>query len=202
MLFLIVECAERLVSHIDIELRYLFERRMHREHGHADIDNIDAEMRNILRYCSAAALIDLAEFAYLPDDVVLIEEFSELADELRIGVRCVGLAARAGVLRDNDTSVYERSVELVVDRLKCGIDTSIDIRRKALGRSENISALKSLSLGEILDEELEISGRESGVADGAYLLFVGQHSDRSIARFGQSRAAMSAGYAQTLSSWP
>lgn len=146
MLFLIVECAERLVSHIDIKLRYLLERRVHREHGHADIDNIDAEMRNILRYCSAAALIDLAEFAYLPDDVVLIEEFSELADELRIGVRCVGLAARAGVLRDNDTSVYERSVELVVDRLKCGIDTSIDIRRKALGRSENISALKSLSL--------------------------------------------------------
>ena len=59
MLFLIVECAERLVSHIDIELRYLLERRMHREHGHADIDNIDAEMRNILRYCSAAALVDL-----------------------------------------------------------------------------------------------------------------------------------------------
>ena len=71
------------------ELRYLLERRVHREHGHADIDNIDAEMRNILRDCSAAALIDLAEFAYLPDDVVLIEEFSELADELRIGVRCV-----------------------------------------------------------------------------------------------------------------
>ena len=80
---------------------------MHREHRHADIDNIDAEMRNILCDRSAAALVDLAELAYLPDDVVLIEELSELADKLRVGVRCVGLAARTGVLRDNDTSVYK-----------------------------------------------------------------------------------------------
>ena len=89
-----------------------------------------------------------------------------------------------------------------MNRLECGIDTSIDIRREALGRSENISALESLSLSEIFNEELKISGRESGVADGAYFFFVGQHSDRSIARVRAVEAAMSAGYAQTLSSGP
>ena len=157
-LFLVVECAERFVSHIDIELRYLLERRVHGEHGHADIDNVYAEMCDILGNRSAAALVDLAELAYLPDDIVLIKELSELADELGVGIRGVGLAARASILCDNDSPVYERGVELVVDGLECGVNSRIDIRREALGSSEDISALESLSLCEILNKELKICG--------------------------------------------
>lgn len=181
-LFLVIECAECLVSHIDVELRYLLERRVHGEHGHADIDNVYAEMCDILGNRSAAALVDLAELAYLPDDIILIKELSELADELGVGIRGVGLAARAGILCDNDSPVYERGVELVMDGLECGVNSRIDIRRKALGRSENISALESLSLCEILNKELKICGGKACIADGAYLLLVGQHGDSRVAR--------------------
>lgn len=181
-LFLVVECAECLVSHIDVELRYLLERRVHGEHRHADIDNVYAEMCDILGNRSAAALVDLAELAYLPDDIILIKELSELADELGVGIRGVGLAARAGILCDNDSPVYERGIELVVDGLECGVNSRIDIRRKALGRSEDVSALESLSLCEILNKELKICGGKACIADGAYLLLVGQHGDGRVAR--------------------
>ena len=67
-----------------------------------------------------------------------------------------------------------------MDGLECGVDARVDIRREALGRSENISALESLSLGEIFNEELKISGRKSGVADGAYLLMMKVYEDEAV----------------------
>ena len=115
-LFLVVECAERLVSHIDVELRYLLERRVHGEHGHADIDNVYAEMCDILGNRSAAALVDLAELAYLPDDIVLIKELSELADEL--GVQSIPTF----IIYDNGNELWRHTGETTEAALLARLD--------------------------------------------------------------------------------
>ena len=73
---------------------------MHREHRHADVDHVDVEVRDELRDRSAAALVDLAELADLPQDVRVVERAADAADKFGVRIVRAALAAGARVLRD------------------------------------------------------------------------------------------------------
>ena len=153
---------------------------MHGEDRRADVDDVDVQGREVHGDRSAAARVDLAELARLPDDALLVEEPADFAEELRGGVRGGVLAAGASVLADADTL---RDVGRVVrlHRFRVGrVHAGGDVSGQTLGRGEDVVAGDAGVLAEVLDEVLEVGGVEAGVAVGADLFLVGQDGDDGV----------------------
>ena len=122
MILFLEECLEALERHIDVELCNDLKRSVHREDGHAHIDHFNAKICDIFCDGSSAALVDLAELAGLPHDLLAVEESADLCDELRVCVVCRALAPCAGVFGDDDALVEVGGVELIVNRGIGGVE--------------------------------------------------------------------------------
>ena len=166
-LLLVEEGVHRLIGGVEVQLRDDFVRSVHGEDRRADVDDVDVQGREVHGDRSAAARVDLAELARLPDDALLVEEPADFAEELRGGVRGGVLAAGARVLADADAL---RDVGRVVrlHRFRVGrVHAGRDVGGQALGRGEDVVAGDAGVLAEILDEVFEVGGVEAGVAVGA-----------------------------------
>ena len=155
---------------------------MHGQHRDAGIDGLDVAVCHVTGDRAAAALVDLAELAGLPDDVVLRKDAAHIAHDLSGCVGAAGLAARAGILEDAgavvDLRVVRRVAGLGIQRVKRVADVC--------GQAERMLEAAALAcarrLAQVLHEHLEILALHAGDADGADLLLVGQHAHGRLDR--------------------
>ena len=151
---------------------------MHRKNGRAGVDGIDVAVGHVLRNRSAAALIDLAELARLPDDVVVGKDPAQLADDLGGGVVAAGFAARAGELANADAVIGAGAVAVGVlahfpERRIVGV---ADVRADAEAVGKAVAQPHVLLLAEILHERLKGVALHAGNAHRADLFLVGENA--------------------------
>ena len=83
---------------------------------------------------------------------------------------------------------------------ECGVICSIYVSRKALGSREDSSSIRAESLSDISYKILKICRAETCVSVAACLFLIGKDSYYSMLGLFFSAVAISAVYAQTLSS--
>ena len=93
---------------------------------------IHIEICYILSDSSAAALVNLAQFAYLPLNACLIEDAPDFADILGIGIGSRALAVRARILAESHAASDKRTVVVLVHALVGRVNTGSYIRRQAI----------------------------------------------------------------------
>ena len=107
------------------------EGRVHGQHGHAQIQHLDAAVCHILGNGAAAAQIQTAHLADLPCHVVGIQHTGDVAHQLGIGIAGRALAAAAGVLEDGNAAAGVGAVLLLKGACPRGVIGGGHVRRQA-----------------------------------------------------------------------
>ena len=90
------ERAESKIVFVQVCLGNYFVGRVHRDYGYADVDGANVHIRNELCNRAAAALVNLTKFARLPNNAVVVEQFTKVTDKFRVRIVRTALTARTG----------------------------------------------------------------------------------------------------------
>ena len=93
----------------------------------------DVAVGHVLRDRAAAARVDLAHLADLPDDTLAVEYAAGIGYRLGVGVGRAALAARARVLAQAQTVVHPRGVALFVHAVEVRVIGRRHVGRQAEG---------------------------------------------------------------------
>ena len=154
---------------------------MHREHGHAAVDDVHVILGRDVGNRAAAADVDAAELGGLERDAGIVHDLAHLGDELGRRVVAAALAARSRVLVEDKASAHVGGVLGLEDVRIAGVERGGDIGGQHLACAERATQLELLALsGELHDlgdgvlEEQRLHARS---AHGTDLLLVDQHGD-------------------------
>ena len=159
---------------------------MHGQDRNACVYGIDVAVCEVHRDRAAAALIDAAELAGLPDDAGLVEDAADARHQLRRRVRRAGFAACAGVLDEGKAAVCARVVALFGDLRIIRVEGVAHIGGQADRVLKALVEQHILCAAQIAHKGLERAGLHAGHAVRADLLLVHEQADAGMrGRFGQ-----------------
>ena len=155
---------------------------MHGQDRYPDIYHIHIQPRHIQGHRSAAAEIHTAQLSHLPLHTVLIEDVPHMGGEFRRSLGRTGLPAGTGVFHHAHAPVDTAGIINFIGRGIVRIERRRHIRRKALGMGEHMPPMKTLGLGQVLNEICEELGIKARIPHTADLLFIRQNRNRRTLR--------------------
>ena len=169
-------------GHIAVQLGDDLHGGVHAQHGNAGIHGDDVAVGHDGSHGAAAALIDLAQLAHLPDDTGAVQDGADVGHGLGGGIGAAALALGAGVLEDGDTLVHEGVVPSVGGLGEVGIKGIAHVGAQAEAVLEAAVEAGLGAVAQIVDEGLEGERMHAADAHGADLLLVRQQADGGVLR--------------------
>ena len=153
---------------------------MHGKHRHARVHGVDIAVGKIHRHRAAAALIDLAKLAGLPDHARLVEDAADARHQLGCRVRRAGLAARARVLDQRKAAVGLSVVALLRDLREVGVKGVAHVRGQAHRIFIALLRQRVLRAAQIRHEGVERARLHAGHTVRSGLLLIHQQADAGM----------------------
>ena len=121
------ECHISEIGFVNVGFCHNFHGRVHVKYGYAGVDDVHVVVAENVGDCSAAALIDFAQFCGLEMNILFVEGISYFSHEFGHSVVGAGLAASAGVLIKHDTVIEVCRVFGVVYFGEEGVEARADV---------------------------------------------------------------------------
>ncbi len=153
---------------------------MHGQDRNACVYGVDVAVCEVHRDRAAAALINAAELAGLPDDACLVEDAADARHQLCRCVRRAGLAACAGVLDEGKAAVCARVVALFGNLRIVRVEGVAYIGGQADRVLEALVEQHILCAAQVRHEGIKGMGLHAGHAVRADLLLVHEQADAGM----------------------
>ena len=153
---------------------------MHRNYGDADINRVDIEFRDKLRDGTATARVDFSEFRGLPDDFVVVKDFSHSSAKFRARVVRSAFSARTREFTNRRSVRNKTCVLLFVNPREIRIVAGGYVRRKANAVCANESRRFILRRCDDVDNILVNPALHTGVTLASDFLFVGKNDEYGV----------------------
>ena len=154
---------------------------MHREHGHATVDDVHVVFGRDVGDRAATADVDATKLGGLERDAGIVHDLAHLGDELGRRVVAAAFAAGARVLVEDEAAPHVSGVLGLEDARIAGVERGGDIGGQHLARTERTTQLELSALAgefhDLGDGVLEEQRLHARGTHGADLLLVNQHGD-------------------------
>ena len=155
---------------------------MHAQNRHTKVDYIHIHRSNIQCNGTAAAFVNSAKLADLPENLSLIHNADNLGHRFSAGVVGVGFAARTGIFGQYRAFVDEAAVAFFIYGSKARIISTVNIGGKRSSIAQQLADIGTLSCCQILQIVQHEIGIQTGVAVGTDFLFICQNRNSGVVR--------------------
>ena len=155
---------------------------MHAQNRYTKVNYVHIHSSNIQCNGTAAAFINSAQLADLPENIGLIHNADNLGHRFGTGIVGAGFAARTGIFCQYRAFVDEAAVAFFIYGSKARIVGTVNIGGKCSSIAQQLADVGTLSCCQILQIVQHEIGIQAGVAVGTDFLFISQNRNSSVVR--------------------